>query len=126
MVIAALVLSIISISMTIILAIVSLLVLNYIMMYMNNINNINNDNNDSGDSDDSGDIEFQKGFDKAREYFWYILQLTIYELYRNMDILDYDSLMDSIKDTMETLLSNDELRTEAIQELNKYFDGENE
>jgi len=120
MVIAALILSIVSIIVTIAFAIVTLVLFGALIS-----NTENQIITNTVDKDTSADInDFEKGFDTAKDHFWYVLQLSVFNLYRNMDILDFESLMSSIQDQMDIVINDEELRTEIIKELQKYYEGE--
>ena len=73
---------------------------------------------------DGAEDTFDEGFATAREHFWYILQLSIYDMYRKFEVLDFDTQLQEIRDRMTSLMDDEELRLEVIRELRQYYEGE--
>ncbi len=126
MVITALILSIVSIIIGCITFILLTMVVNHLMSNSNlakdeQLETIQNSKHIPDGMNDT----FQDGYDAANDHFWYILQLSIFDMYRNMDILDFDSLIGSIKSKMDNIITDADLRSELIDELQNYFKGEN-
>ena len=77
------------------------------------------------ESTDKNDVhpEFKRGWDEAVVFMLSNMHLTMYDLYRTHDVLDFDTHMESFETRLNHLVSNNQYRQEAIKEFEEYMKG---
>lgn len=80
---------------------------------------IQHDNSPMGDKYE----DYQQGWNDAVTYMLANINITMFDLYRTNDVLDYHSHLESFQNRMNYIVSNKEYQEEVVQEFNKYTKG---
>ena len=75
----------------------------------------------SNDGEKSPD--YQAGWRDAVDYMLSNINITMFDLYRTNDVLDYHSHMESFQSRMNRIASNKEYQEEVVKEYNEYMKG---
>lgn len=73
------------------------------------------------DSDELSE-EYKSAFAAGRDHVWTTVQLALFDMYRNLDILDYDASVDQISNRMDTIIRDDDLRYDIIEAFKQYME----
>lgn len=84
----------------------------------------NNITTSSHESVDSSDEKFNEGFSAAHDSIIEILQLSLFDMYRNYDILDFDEHYNSIIERMRKISSDSKYRDDIHEEFILHIKGE--
>lgn len=64
--------------------------------------------------------DMQRGIDIGKDAMLNALILTVFDMYRQSEILDYDTQINDIMKRMNMMMENDDYRAEVISELESY------
>ena len=66
------------------------------------------------------DDVIEDNFEAGREFAWATTQIAVYDMYRNLEILDYESHMDALTDRMDKITKDDNYREDLIKTFRQY------
>lgn len=84
--------------------------------------NINTDKTPDN-KNDVDNPDFKRGWDEAIVFMISNIHLTMYDLYRTHDVLDFDTHMQSFETRLNHLVTNNEYRKETIKQYEEYTKG---
>lgn len=91
-----------------------------------NVTNINipsNSQSETPSEEEEGlSEEFKEAFETGRNHVWTTVQLSIFDMYRNMEILDYDAQLDELSKRMDLIVSDDSYREMVIEEFKAFME----
>ena len=67
--------------------------------------------------------EYDRGFEDGRDILIKTLNITMYDMYRTHDILDFETLFEELFERMGRISQDDKYRTETIEHMNEYLKG---
>ena len=95
-------------------AVISFLLI--LVLINGNIKSTNNTSNNSSESD-----EYQKGWQEAITFMVSNIHLTMFDLYRTQDVLDFETNLESFTKRMDHIVTNPNYRDDAIIKYKEYM-----
>ena len=70
--------------------------------------------------------EYKEGFASGGEYLWATFQLAMFDMYINMEILDFDEQINGIRDRMGKISGDQKYIQKVINKFNEYMEEQND
>lgn len=80
-------------------------------------NNYKNSDNDPKNINDKRDLEI---FKSGLQQTWTYVNVSLYKMYRELDILDFDSIQNKLQQTLDELTTDPEKMEKWVKKLNDY------
>lgn len=88
-------------------------------------NSENHINTDTVNTDDVSE-DFKEGWSQAINFMMSSINITMFDLYRTHDVLDYESNTEEFMNRINHIIENDRYREDTINEYQEYMKGREE